>query len=416
VVKVGGPEQEPSEDGSDGQGQPGGQGREPTTRAGGLGRNKKVIAVGTAAAAIAIAGGAYAITQHGSNNSAGTQAAQVASGPMRVNTVLPARGTGQVDGAAPITVSFSDPLGNNAPDPTISPSVPGSWSSNGTTLTFTPTTPFPPSTKVTVSVPGGPGGIRAADGSLLTQSVTDTFTTGKYSQLGLAEILSELGYLPLTWSPSDNGAAADQEMDGGAASQTAAGMAYNPPQGTFTWEPGYPSDLHGLWSANQPNVVVRGAVMAFQEQHNQLVTGNLTRQFWKALFKAATHGQNNQVGYTYALASKNLPESLTIWHDGRVVEHTLANTGIPVSPTVDGSFPVYEKFRFQIMRGTNPDGSTYADPVSFVSYFNGGDAVHYFPRGSYGFQQSLGCVELPWSAAQQAYPYLTYGSIVTVAG
>ena len=124
----------------------------------------------------------------------------------------------------------------------------------------------------------------------------------------------------------------------------------------------------------------------------------------------------NQNGYTYAVASKSTPETLTIYHNGHVVLRTLANTGIPVSPTVDGTFPVYERFRFQIMRGVNPDGSAYADPVSYVSYFNGGDAVHYFPRGSYGFQQSLGCVELPWNSAARAYPYLTYGSLVTVTG
>jgi lipoprotein-anchoring transpeptidase ErfK/SrfK len=52
--------------------------------------------------------------------------------------------------------------------------------------------------------------------------------------------------------------------------------------------------------------------------------------------------------------------------------------------------------------------------VSWVSYFNGGDAVHYFPRGSFGFPQSLGCVELPYTAAKQAYPYLPYGTLVTV--
>ncbi len=62
----------------------------------------------------------------------------------------------------------------------------------------------------------------------------------------------------------------------------------------------------------------------------------------------------------------------------------LANTGIGVAPTADGTFPVYEKLPFQIMPGTNPDGSHYADPVEWVSYFNGGDAVHYFDRGSYG--------------------------------
>jgi lipoprotein-anchoring transpeptidase ErfK/SrfK len=66
------------------------------------------------------------------------------------------------------------------------------------------------------------------------------------------------------------------------------------------------------------------------------------------------------------------------------------------------------------MKGTNPDGTKYADPVQFVAYFRSGEAVHYFPRGSYGWPQSLGCVELTLSDAQQAWPYLTYGSLVTV--
>jgi hypothetical protein len=33
--------------------------------------------------------------------------------------------------------------------------------------------------------------------------------------------------------------------------------------------------------------------------------------------------------------------------------------------------------------------------VYWINYFNGGDAVHGFVRASYGFPQSLGCVELP---------------------
>lgn len=91
-----------------------------------------------------------------------------------------------------------------------------------------------------------------------------------------------------------------------------------------------------------------------------------------------------------------------------------ANTGIAGAPTQDGTFPVYEKLPFQIMRGTNPDGSHYADPVPWVSYFDGGEAVHYFGCGSYGWPQSLGCVELPYYAAKRAYQYLPYGTLVTV--
>jgi len=101
--------------------------------------------------------------------------------------------------------------------------------------------------------------------------------------------------------------------------------------------------------------------------------------------------ERNTNGYTYAIASKGSPETLTIWHNGQIVQQSRAN-------------------------GTNPDGSHYSDPVQFVAYFNGGDAVHYFARGSYGSPQSLGCVELDYSDAQHAYPYLTYGSLVTVVG
>jgi hypothetical protein len=66
------------------------------------------------------------------------------------------------------------------------------------------------------------------------------------------------------------------------------------------------------------------------------------------------------------------------------------------------------------MRGKNPDGTKYADRVYYVSYFRDGEAVHYYLRGSYGFPQSLGCVELPWNEAKKAWPYLTYGSLVSV--
>ena len=282
-------------------------------------------------------------------------------------------------------------------------------------MVFTPEAAFSPSKRVTVAVPSGPAGVRSISGGLLTAAATEHFTTGAYSQLALAEMLAQQGYLPMTWSRMQTGATrAESSLDVDPASMTPAGAAYDPPAGTFQWNPGYPSSLRHMWSPDKANLILRGAVMAFESQHNMTVDGSLTPRLWNALFRAQARGEQNQNGYTYAIASKQSPEMLTIWHDGRVVERTLANTGIPVSPTVDGTFPVYERFRFTIMSGTNPDGSHYSDPVSFVSYFNGGDAVHYFPRGSYGFQQSLGCVELPYTAAQRAYPYLTYGSLVTV--
>ena len=103
----------------------------------------------------------------------------------------------------------------------------------------------------------------------------------------------------------------------------------------------------------------------------------------------------NPAGYTYAVANENLPETLSVWHNGALVMVTAANTGGPGAATAQGTFPVYERLRAQIMTGTDPDGAHYADPVQYVAYFNGSDAVHYIARASYGSPQSLGCVELP---------------------
>ena len=94
---------------------------------------------------------------------------------------------------------------------------------------------------------------------------------------------------------------------------------------------------------------------------------------------------------------------------------TPANTGIPAAPTVFGTFPVYARFTVTTMSGTNPDGTHYSDPgIPWVSYFNGGDAIHGFTRASYGSPQSLGCVELPASEAARVWPYTPIGTLVTV--
>ncbi len=106
---------------------------------------------------------------------------------------------------------------------------------------------------------------------------------------------------------------------------------------------------------------------------------------------------------------------MTLWRDGVNIFATLAKTGIQAAPTQLGTWPVYLRFVTTTMSGTNPDGSTYSDPgIPWVSYFNGGDALHGFLRASYGYPQSLGCVEMPYSAAEAFYPYTPIGTLVTV--
>jgi lipoprotein-anchoring transpeptidase ErfK/SrfK len=113
--------------------------------------------------------------------------------------------------------------------------------------------------------------------------------------------------------------------------------------------------------------------------------------------------------------SENLPETLNLWEGGRTVLTSPTNTGIPGEPTALGTYPIYVRYTVNTMSGTNPDGSTYDDIVYWINYFNGGDAVHGFPRASYGSPQSLGCVELPIPTAQIAFGHLAVGDLVTVA-
>jgi hypothetical protein len=336
---------------------------------------------------------------------------QAQAGPFQVVSVTPAPGAQGVNGAAPIWVQFSAPLSPSSPLPQLSPKIAGSWTVQGDLAVFVPATGYFEHTKVTVTVPSGPSGVTAADGGgTLGSSVTDTYTTGSFSTLRLQELLTQLGYLPFTWTPRSRTVISPTN----AQAQLAA--AYQAPAGTFSWQSGYPSNLKDQWKAGAGNILDVGAVRAFESVSGLTMDGIAGRAVWSDLLAAVAKGKQNPNGYTYALANQNLPESLTVWHDGRVVLTSPANTGIPGRPTVDGTYPVYLRFYFTYMQGTNPDGTPYDDPVWYVSYFNDGDAVHYFPRGSYGYNQSLGCVELPWTQASQAYPYLTYGSLVTVIG
>jgi hypothetical protein len=329
--------------------------------------------------------------------------------PLSVVSVTQGGATTGTDGADPVQVMLSAPLAATSPMPIVRPHVAGTWKQTGHTLTFTPATPFQPNTAVRVRFPAGQDGLRSAAGGLLASPVVDHLRTKGWSNLRLKQLLAQLGYLPLKWTAQDASAPQPDNM----ATELAA--VYAPPAGSFSWRHGYPKILTSFWGGPS-SLIMEGAIRAFQADEGQTMTGVVTWSLWQHLLKAAAKGHTNPHGYTYAVASKGSPETLTVWHNGKVVMHTLANTGIPAAPTVDGTFPVYLRYQYQIMKGTNPDGSKYADPVWWVAYFNGGDAVHYFPRGSYGFEQSLGCVELPWTQAHQVWPYLSYGSLVTVTG
>ncbi len=387
-------------------------------------RHRLISATAGTAAAVIVAGCAYAAAaphspaqekavSAGNAKPAAAASASAPAAPLTLLSVSPAGGTRHANGGAPITLTFSSALSPSTPLPTLSPAIKGSWQVAGATATFTPDSGFLPDTKVSVKVPGGSGGMSgsSAGAGTLAASRTVTFTTGSYSNDRVQQILAQLGYLPLTWTP-----ASGPGGSGGTSLNAEVRDAYAPPAGTFSFQPGYPSELTGKWQAGRDNIVEDGAIRAFESDHGLTMDGVAGPQVWARLLTAASKDQASQHGYTYALVSQNYPEKLKVWHNGKVILDSLANTGIAASSTVDGTFPVYERLQYQVMKGTNPDGSKYADPVYWISYFNGGDAVHYFSRASYGYYQSLGCVELPWTPAKFIWPYLTYGTLVTVTG
>jgi peptidoglycan hydrolase-like protein with peptidoglycan-binding domain len=239
---------------------------------------------------------------------------------------------------------------------------------------------------------------------------TIAWTVPPGSTLRLHELLAELGYLPLAWHPSGAPVASDDRA------QLAAAVA--PPKGSFDWRwHGLPAQLTSQWQPAAQTPITRGALMAFQSDHGLASDAVAGPQVWTALFAALRNHQANAHGYSYVLVHRDTAtQTMTLFHDGKQIASSPANTGVPSAPTQLGTFPVYLRYPVTTMSGTNPDGTKYNDPgIKWVSYFNGGDALHAFNRASFGTPQSVGCVELPEAAAAKIYPYTPIGTLVTVA-
>ncbi len=365
--------------------------------------------------------------------------------PIEVVSVTPDASSGPVGWASSVTVRYNEPLAQGTVVPTLNPSVRGSWQSAGPdSIVFKPIGQFVPYVKETVTVPAGTTG---ANGTSLQAPYKATFTVKGGSILRLQELLAELGYLPLNFTPAGGGAPAPLSGVPTASAQlqpspppapgitgttvvtapaagpvtdiepsSAGDISRQPLAGTFSWRfKNIPPSLANLWQAGQPNVITTGAIMTFEDSHGLAVDGQAGPEVWTALLQAAAAHDVYRAPYDYVYVSTGSPEYVTVWRDGVNVFTTLANTGIPQSPTQIGTWPVYLRYRVTTMSGTNPNGTPYSDPgIPWVSYFNGGDALHGFLRASYGFPQSLGCVEMPFSSAQTVWPYTPLGTLVTI--
>jgi len=312
--------------------------------------------------------------------------------------------------SAPIVLTFSRRVADvvGAVRPVFRPHVRGAWHQpNDHTLVFQPAgLGFPLGRRVHLRLPSP---IEVISGSDPADFTTLTWQVPRGSLLRMREMLADLGYLPLRFDP----------VDGRVATSAAAQLraAVEPPDGTFAWRfAKTPAALKALWSSSAERAtMVRGAIMAFETAHGMPVDGFPSMTVFRALLRDELVGRRARGGYTYVYVDESLPQTLTLWHDGRVVLRTLVNTGVASRPTDLGTYPVYAHLTETTMTGTNPDGSHYNDPgVPWVNYFNGGDAVHGFYRGSYGWPQSVGCVEVPVPTAEKIFPFVQVGTLVTV--
>lgn len=325
-------------------------------------------------------------------------------------TTSPVPGS-EISPATTLRLTFSQPVNKalGGEEPEISPKAEGSWhQADRHTLVFKPSGwGAGLSTTVEVKLPKQVDVVQG-DGSVATTNKVEWQIPGG-SELRLQQLLAETGYLPVNWKPS-----------GKTVEKTPAGelsAAVDPPEGKFEWRYGHvPSGLKEAWSPGSENLATEGALMMFQEQHGLESDGVPGADTWNALLEAAIAGErNSEKGYNYVHVSESLPETVYLWHNGKTIFEVPGNTGISGAETELGTFPVYLRYEETTMSGENPDGSHYEDPgIMWVSYFNGGDALHAFDRASYGSPQSLGCVEMQLEDAAKIWPYTPVGTLVTV--
>jgi peptidoglycan hydrolase-like protein with peptidoglycan-binding domain len=326
--------------------------------------------------------------------------------PLTIVSASPAAGAQNVASDSDISVTFSAPISLRSVQPTLSPAVAGTWEqSSPTTIHYDLAAPLVPSQTEVLTIPGGASGMTGTNGSELPSTTTIQFGVAIGDEMRLQEILAELDYLPLSFTPT-------------GAAPAAKDLAL-PEVGNFAWRwTTLPANLTSLWIQGEANIITKAAVMSFENQHQMMADGIAGPAVWTALLSDLAARTTDPNPYNYVLVSKVLPETLTLYSDGTPQFTNVAvNTGAPGADTQDGTFAVFEHVKSSEMKGTNPDGTKYDDPdVPWASFFNGGDALHGFVRAHYGFPQSNGCVEMSIANAQLLWPHTPIGTLVTVIG
>ncbi len=372
-------------------------------------RHRRTIPTGVllmAAVVAAVAVGAVLARHHSVGNLLGSGAAGASAPPAPLTPTRLVRTPRRTiaNGTDPLSVTLSAPPAASSPRPTLHPAVAGTWSTVGNSEIFTPTATLAPCSTYTLTVWAhtfATGHASLGRRRVLTLKVACPPITG------LQQALARLGYLGAKLHPIYHvHIPAGRETRGEAALH-----AFRPPHGRLAPDPADAPPVE----VGQLDETTKGALEVFQADHDLEPTGEPNAATWAKLIIVESLYHRNPHPYTWVSVTESIPETLEVHRGDHVALSSPTNTGVAGAETAQGIFPIFARYVATTMSGTNPDGSKYKDPgVPWVNYFNGGDAVHGFVRGSYGTPQSNGCVELPIETAAAVFPMLQIGDIVWV--
>jgi peptidoglycan hydrolase-like protein with peptidoglycan-binding domain len=378
-------------------GQPAGS--EPARRA----RSARLLPLGVFAAVVVLAAVAVLVLRDQHGGLLVTRAS--AQAPPQLPTELAALPAQRIaNGTKPITVTLSAPPSPSSPVPTLQPNVAGTWSVVGDAEVFTPASTLEPCSRYTLTVWADTSSTGHAR---LGRRRTIGLNVACPPIAGLQQALARLGYLGARLQALY----VFHEPVGPETRHEVAVHAYHPPRGRFVPDPADAPPVE----MGQLDETTRGALTVYQSDRGLAVTGEPDRQTWASLLSEVAADRRDPHPYTWVTVSESLPETLEVHRGHHVMLSSATNTGVAGAETPQGIFPIFARFVSTTMSGTDPDGTKYVVPdVPWVNYFNGGDAVHGYPRASYGFPQSNGCVELPIETAQTVFGMLQIGDIVEV--
>ena len=272
-------------------------------------------------------------------------------------------------------------------------------------LEYQATGPLVPGATETITVPGGSSRRhRLARASTWRRRVTSQFTVAPGSTLRLQQLLAELGYLPLTFTP--------------ASPLTSPTQEGNDQVGSFILALGRPAALArprcGRPGTN--NVITQGAVMNFENQNGLKTDGVAGPQVWTDLLADVQSGKGDASPWDYVLVSQSLPETATVYKDGVAVYSTPVNTGragrhhrerhlARLRPLHGDDHERHQPRRLPLRRPGHPVGELLPRRATLCTASSGPATA---------IPQSDGCVEMPIANAAVVFPLTPLGTLVTV--